>query len=303
LRTTFEAYHLNPSECRSRDVRLNIFQPGCKQEDAYEALTKIMELVSTHGSERVSGLLHMCVTKWYSRLEPESTLFQADNIDAIESGKKSTYTRLDPPNSRQENAWSWEMLVHDVSNVDTWRDVLAQLGPNHASNSSGIFADDDAAKYRDSATNAPGLYQCRAQTHALLNVPSVFFLVLKRFQTDCTKINKRVDIPTDVSLPAWLFANNGQDTRYDLTGVVLHSGASIHLGHYVAFTRDVSGQWYCCDDSRVTPASNISHALSYGYIYLFQKKTKHVAAVPKRNLIRHSRFLRQVLQRVNELCL
>ena len=38
--------------------------------------------------------------------------------------------------------------------------------------------------------------------------------------------------------------------RYDLVGVVVHHGHSVHSGHYIAYVRAV-GIWYVCDDARV----------------------------------------------------
>ena len=38
---------------------------------------------------------------------------------------------------------------------------------------------------------------------------------------------------------------------YDLYGVLVHHGHSVHSGHYLSYVRNASGLWHICDDTRV----------------------------------------------------
>ncbi len=39
---------------------------------------------------------------------------------------------------------------------------------------------------------------------------------------------------------------------YDLYGVLVHSGHSVHSGHYYCFVRSGTGMWHICDDTNVS---------------------------------------------------
>ncbi len=39
---------------------------------------------------------------------------------------------------------------------------------------------------------------------------------------------------------------------YELYGVVVHEGGSVHSGHYYAYVRGPNGMWSCMDDDHVS---------------------------------------------------
>ncbi len=43
--------------------------------------------------------------------------------------------------------------------------------------------------------------------------------------------------------------------QYVLCGVVVHSGVSVHSGHYVAYVRNSMGKWFCANDDAVYAVS------------------------------------------------
>ncbi len=47
---------------------------------------------------------------------------------------------------------------------------------------------------------------------------------------------------------------------YLLCGVVVHSGLSVHSGHYVAYVRNSAGKWYCANDDAVYQVSGLVRA-------------------------------------------
>ncbi len=42
---------------------------------------------------------------------------------------------------------------------------------------------------------------------------------------------------------------------YDLFGVLVHLGHSVHSGHYYCFVRSPNGMWHKCDDTSVGQTS------------------------------------------------
>jgi len=43
-----------------------------------------------------------------------------------------------------------------------------------------------------------------------------------------------------------------EETKYKLTGIVVHSGGSANSGHYYAFVQSSAGDWYRMDDQDVS---------------------------------------------------
>ena len=62
-----------------------------------------------------------------------------------------------------------------------------------------------------------------------------------------------------------------RNVQYDLTGVVVHHGGSIHSGHYVAFVKAPNGQWHEMNDSDVRLV-NPQHVLKQQAYILFYTK-------------------------------
>lgn len=57
-----------------------------------------------------------------------------------------------------------------------------------------------------------------------------------------------------------------EDARYRLDGIVSHKGASIHVGHYVAYLRKASG-WALFNDEKVFAIQNLDEAMQTSYMY------------------------------------
>jgi len=108
----------------------------------------------------------------------------------------------------------------------------------------------------------------------LSTLPSVLFVQLKRYNFNwetmqLTKTHTIVPIPELFQFDQKYLASAGlQDTVYKLKSVVLHSGATMTLGHYTAFARDIkTSSWGYFDDSTrygVTD-SEISKILKDGF--------------------------------------
>ena len=89
----------------------------------------------------------------------------------------------------------------------------------------------------------------------LTKLPPVLYLHLRRFQYDArtnqeVKINSRFEFPTYLDMSS--FVPDGKDEKYELFGILVHSG-SAHFGHYYAYLRPTrDSQWFKFNDRIVT---------------------------------------------------
>ncbi|CAO1629496.1 unnamed protein product [Sympodiomycopsis kandeliae] len=90
--------------------------------------------------------------------------------------------------------------------------------------------------------------------------PPVLHLQLKRFEYDIekdamVKINDRHEFPMQIDLGDYLDKDSpvvGEDWKYNLHGVLVHSG-DLHGGHYFTLIKpDKDSDWFKFDDDRVT---------------------------------------------------
>ncbi|XP_029692685.1 ubiquitin carboxyl-terminal hydrolase 31 isoform X1 [Takifugu rubripes] len=66
---------------------------------------------------------------------------------------------------------------------------------------------------------------------------------------------------------------NPNDYLYDLYAVCNHHG-NMHGGHYTAYCRNsIDGQWYCFDDSEVSPVADEDVCQQTAYILFYQRRT------------------------------
>lgn len=61
----------------------------------------------------------------------------------------------------------------------------------------------------------------------------------------------QVDFGTTLDLSPYLSKRPTTPALYDLYGVLVHSGHSVHSGHYYCFVRSGTGMWHVCDDTHV----------------------------------------------------
>jgi ubiquitin C-terminal hydrolase len=101
---------------------------------------------------------------------------------------------------------------------------------------------------------------------SVAQAPQVLLLHLKRFKANGWGKNySHIGFNTTLNLEPYMTpppaadepatpaaAGRAASAKYNLFGVVVHSGYGMHSGHYFAYVRDGTGKWYCCDDSLVT---------------------------------------------------
>jgi ubiquitin carboxyl-terminal hydrolase 20/33 len=129
---------------------------------------------------------------------------------------------------------------------------------------------------------------CRKKTDAekktfIWNTPERLIIHLKRFKNDgvhTMKVNTFISYPiTDLSLSNNMAPYAKKDIKYDLYGVVHHSG-NLMGGHYIAYTKNpINNLWYEFNDDDVVyvePKEVDSEVISKGAYILFYKKKRYV---------------------------
>ena len=86
------------------------------------------------------------------------------------------------------------------------------------------------------------------------------------------KINKFIQYPLILDIKNY-YCGEGDNTKYELYGVINHSGMGIDGGHYYSFIRNTeedgkfTDNWQCCNDERVSAISQ-EEALSSANAYI-----------------------------------
>ncbi|KAJ3377786.1 Ubiquitin carboxyl-terminal hydrolase 36 [Lobulomyces angularis] len=106
--------------------------------------------------------------------------------------------------------------------------------------------------------------KCKKLTEAkkqilIARAPSVLTIQLKRFDFTYSnkgdKINKHVDYEEVLNITPYTINPTGPPKIYKLYSVLVHSGGSMHSGHYYSFVKNSNGIWYRMDDESVSQVS------------------------------------------------
>lgn len=102
--------------------------------------------------------------------------------------------------------------------------------------------------------------------------PLVLVLQLKRFSFGDFggKITKQIAFPVSFRLPL-SDDGGGASAQYELCGVVVHHGGSVHSGHYVAFVRAPNKTWLEMNDSSVSVCSEQRVLSAQAYILFYSR--------------------------------
>lgn len=111
------------------------------------------------------------------------------------------------------------------------------------------------------------------------SVPEFLTLTLNRFiykqgtdgQIQNVKIMDQLEYPDEISVETWSLDGQCTVERYQLTSIVVHSGSSIHHGHYYSYAKHTD--WYLANDSQITLRTYESLALD---LNLFKNDTPYV---------------------------
>jgi len=106
------------------------------------------------------------------------------------------------------------------------------------------------------------------------SLPHIFIIDLKRWTTAGRKNQVLVDIPlVNVNFERYVRGYNANTYVYDLYGVLNHSG-NVLGGHYTAYVLPQGGkkQWYCFNDTLVTPVLADKIITPYAYCLFYRKR-------------------------------
>ncbi|CAN6834887.1 unnamed protein product [Brassica oleracea] len=122
--------------------------------------------------------------------------------------------------------------------------------------------------------------QCKDKRQAnkkldLWKLPEILVFQLKRFKTSkyfLKKIDTFVDFPVD-ELDLSKYVEKGESCLYELYAVCNHDGG-IGLGHYTAYAKmiDDDNEWYCYDDSLVSPVDESEIKSKAAYLLFYRRR-------------------------------
>ncbi|KAG3164908.1 hypothetical protein PC128_g20026 [Phytophthora cactorum] len=90
---------------------------------------------------------------------------------------------------------------------------------------------------------------------SIAECPNVLMIQLKRFDLMFGKIKRHIEFPRSLDIASGM-SKSCEDrrrgrTKYELHAVLVHAGFSTDCGHYYAFVKGSSGQWYEMNDDSV----------------------------------------------------
>lgn len=111
------------------------------------------------------------------------------------------------------------------------------------------------------------------KTTAFWNLPKVLVVCLKRFSTDGKrKLMHLVNFPLEnLDLSKYVKGYNAKQYKYDLYGVCNHYGG-VQGGHYTAFVKHATCNWYHFNDTSVDKITDVSQIVSPAAYCLFYRK-------------------------------
>lgn len=102
--------------------------------------------------------------------------------------------------------------------------------------------------------------------------PNVLILHLKRFDAFLGKINKKIEFTEKLDLSSFIHSKTAKnELTYRLDAVLVHSGHSVHSGHYYAFVKAPNGQWFEMNDESVRWVSLAAVMQQQAYMLFYSR--------------------------------
>jgi len=125
------------------------------------------------------------------------------------------------------------------------------------------------------------MYQCErckrkvnaTKQMSIAQAPQILTLQLKRFDMMSmsmfsNKLKHKIDYQQVLDISEFMSAeHNCKEMKYELYGVLVHSGFSCNSGHYYSYCKNPKGKWHCYNDSNVSQSS-IHQVLNQDEAYL-----------------------------------
>lgn len=145
-------------------------------------------------------------------------------------------------------------------------------------------------------------YEKAKKKLTVLEAPNILTIVLKRFQSgNFEKLNKSVQFPEVLDMTPYMSGRKDKSPFYSLYAVVVHldiMNASFS-GHYVCYVKNIQGEWFRTDDSRVEPVE-LSRVLSESaYMLLYARHSpKPLGSVSSNATFSTGKFKRRSLEAI-----
>lgn len=145
-------------------------------------------------------------------------------------------------------------------------------------------------------------YEKARKKLTVLEAPNILTIVLKRFQSgNFEKLNKSVQFPEVLNMAPYMSGTKDKSPLYSLYAVVVHLDImnAAFSGHYVCYVKNIQGEWFRTDDSRVEPVE-LSRVLSErAYMLLYARHTPKPLGLVSSNAISSAgKFKRRNLEAI-----
>jgi len=127
---------------------------------------------------------------------------------------------------------------------------------------------------------------CATKRLALHSTPRVLQLHLKRFRISVgggsAKIGHPITFPELLNVQSFTSPDEQHSENsldYALYAVVLHVGASIRRGHYIAYVKDPRGEWFQMDNHKTSPVSLFEVLKVQAYMLFYIQKVPRDAGI------------------------
>ena len=122
---------------------------------------------------------------------------------------------------------------------------------------------------------------------SIAKAPQILTLQLKRFDMMSmfsNKLKHKIDYQQVLDISQFMSEEHKcREMRYELYGVLVHSGFNCNSGHYYSYCKNPKGKWYCFNDSYVHQSSihqvlnqEEAYLLFYNKITVDEKSEEHV---------------------------
>jgi hypothetical protein len=229
------------------------------QEDAASALMILLSRIDQPPPIKV------CITVEY-KIHPQLTRMLTPGVNY------NNYSALDEKNRRTRCDPVWMI---DVTAVEP----LVNLSMSKVIDSIFSWRLEDSTEqnyYKCLSSDKRSLLQCQPLRSRLTfqcdNTPSFLVFTLQRMVDHPVpqKVQGPIRMPNKFQLTI-------SDSVYELEAVIVHIGATLHSGHYIAYCKS-NGNWWCCNDASVCSLNTAElpeRARNYGYVYYYKECHGH----------------------------
>ena len=108
----------------------------------------------------------------------------------------------------------------------------------------------------------------RRKKLSIINAPQVLVIQLARFTNNFQKITTHVSFQTHMTT-VHIRDGNEHPIGYTLTGLIVHTGESIEVGHYIAYFL-IGEQWFIANDTYIAEVTWECVKALHAYVYFYQ---------------------------------